>query len=150
MRDIELEKKRERSMEKWKYRMDRRKGVSWAYLKGWGPVQLGRVYCVRWDICDVWYELLQEVAALLQVGGVYDHLHQLEANTWHKDASLKRHKSNTPLNIVLCQRHLGIMFTLSLLYLISHYFYQTRKRFFSLNWYKYILHLFIHSFILLW
>lgn len=57
----------------------------WAYFKGGGPVQFGSVYCVRWDICDVWYELLQEVAALLQVGGVYDHLHQLDANTGHKN-----------------------------------------------------------------
>lgn len=64
--------------------------VSSVYLEGGGPVQLGSVNCVRWNICDVRYELLQEVAALLQVGGVYDHLHQLDTNQRKKRRKIKR------------------------------------------------------------
>ena len=51
------------------------------YLEGGGTVQLGRVDCVRRNVGDVGYELLQEVAALLQVGGVDDHLHQLNMSS---------------------------------------------------------------------
>lgn len=111
------ERKKRKKWRKRKIRKDRGiERVSWAYLKGGGPVQLGSVYCVRRNICNVRYELLQKVAALLQVGGVYDHLHQLDANIketntqsntvlslaaagWLTMSSPKRQKSNAPLNM---------------------------------------------------
>jgi len=60
------------------------------HLKGGGPVQLGSICRFRRNVGYVCYELLQEVAALLQVGGVNDHLHQLwgETQKWTHSTTL--------------------------------------------------------------
>jgi len=65
-----------------------------AYLEGGGPVQFGGVGRVGRHVGDVGDELLQEVAAQLQVGGVYDHLHQLE-DAKHQTSGPFRGKINT-------------------------------------------------------
>lgn len=58
-------------------------------LEGGRSVQFGGVDSVHRNVGDVGDELLQKLTALLQVGGVDDHLHQLETPTEKKNCYIK-------------------------------------------------------------
>lgn len=49
-----------------------------SHLEGGGPVEFGSVDGFWKYISDVGYELLQELAGFLQVGGVYNNLYKLQ------------------------------------------------------------------------